>query len=442
MDDVKLRELAVTMAADGEITPDVIGKVYETMLCRSLEAGMNTLEAISRQAAEAGEISAATARAADGVLVFGPGTGSPYYRAAAFEHAGTGTGYVAVIEYDNKPNPSLKEVHRNIQAARGQFFDEEAYDRKRAARTPCIDEVVVCHYAGDPASVIAKVVGEKYLEERMFSVSPSMAPYCGPDAEPCEKVWIKGQQEYLDLCRWPKFFTAFKAGIEAHGLSETFLADAEAYANRKFRQFTEFPEYVAAEDAGDLLARADGYLPRDQAVSGMGILEACHAQYGMQKHLEQMLNLHALCRRHGHDDTGTQFDHNDGRNIAYAPDTALADLDVLVLRDSNRNFIVTFATDGANATIDVCVHVFGNMKTRPSVEWSQALEEAVDGEGVSQLARFVVQNGTVTVVMGPALDDDSIRSWNSFISDIETGECCLLEEYGEGEEPSEDPVRP
>src|SRR5688572_23536093 len=42
MDDVKLRELAVTMAADGEITPDVIGKVYETMLCRSLEAGMNT----------------------------------------------------------------------------------------------------------------------------------------------------------------------------------------------------------------------------------------------------------------------------------------------------------------------------------------------------------------------------------------------------------------
>jgi hypothetical protein len=91
MDDGKLRELAVTMAADGEITPDVIGKVYETMLCRCIEAGMNTLETISRQAAEAGEISAATARAADGVLVFGPGTGSPYYRAAAFEHAGTGT---------------------------------------------------------------------------------------------------------------------------------------------------------------------------------------------------------------------------------------------------------------------------------------------------------------------------------------------------------------
>jgi hypothetical protein len=440
MDEVKLRELVVKMAAEGEITSGVIDRVYQTMLCRSLEAVMNTLEAISRRAAEAGETSSATARTASGVLVFAPDTGSPYYRAAAFEHAGKGVGYVAMIEYDNKPDPVMKEIDRGIQAKLGQPFDEEAYDRNLAAQAPGISEVTLCRYAGAPATVIAKVVGDNYLEERMFSMTPSIQPFHRADAEPREKVWTQGHHEYRDHDRWPKFFTSLKAGIEAHGLPEMFLADAEAYASRKFRQFTEFPEYAAAEDAGDLLARSDGYLPRDKAVTGLKVLEGLHAQIGMQKHLAQMLNVHALCRRHGFHDESHQFEHNDMRNYAYAPDTALADIDVLVLRDSSRNFIISFATDGKNEPTDVCVHVFGAMKTRPSVGWSQALEEALDGEGVSQLARFVVENGTVTVAKGPDVDEDSIRSWNSFISDIETGECCLIEEHGGGDEPSSAPA--
>jgi hypothetical protein len=129
-----------------------------------------------------------------------------------------------------------------------------------------------------------------------------------------------------------------------------------------------------------------------------------------------------MCVQQGYCTEEDAFDHNDLDNWVFA--RAFDPGRVLVgFKDQNRSFIVVLSV--FNDAISACqVHVAPrdqDLETAPG-------ELRSDPDSLPLLAEFRVIDGRVEIVAGHGLDIDLIKSWNSFVGDIDTGHCCLEEE--------------
>jgi hypothetical protein len=220
------------------------------------------------------------------------------------------------------------------------------------------------------------------------------------------------------------------------------------------------PDYAAARELGDLLARVDGYLPGPAAAAAMRIAEAAFAERAVSDSLASLASILAMCEERGHASQDSEFECNDMDNHAFTPPSGRDGLALLALRDQNRQVVLAVSRNAAGAPASVAVHVHGDsLETwfdrhfaedgiseetldyaawtedfanphapRPLADYAAALAEARAGAGPSLLARFRVDGTRVSASVPPPPGFDGIATFNSAISGIETVACCLSEE--------------
>ena len=442
-----LRGYARRMSRRGEIDTFLQSQLYKTLLCRSLEAGMGTLAALATKAAENGETSlnsfetAHTIQASVGPFrLFAPSTGKANHKAVAFAFE-TET-FIAVAEFNGVKSDDAwsKAFLRRLAEMQGGTFDEEAHDRAQAALPPEPPRILgvgvyrVQSQKEAEESIAAAVKGG-WSDLKMFSTRRALET--DDEAPDGTKVWLSGASDNNDLDQWPRFFAAFSAAIDAYGLREKHDADVAAMAARRYSDDSshKFDHYAAADDLAERLAQEDRYLPQAGTMAALRLLQAISAESVMQQRLDQILNILALCRKHGHVSKKTEFDHNDLGNFVYTPDSGHPNRDLLVFRDQNCHFAVRIERDGEGNVGGLAVHheirPYSDSGKRDTNK--QMLAEALDDTDLTAatlLAAFSVENGTVKVVRGPGTEADHVRDWNSFLTDLATGECCLEDEHG------------
>jgi hypothetical protein len=399
-----------------------IHSIVTKLTTTCLEAAFPTLESLADKLAAKGR----TQRDPNkfGVQVFAPDTGSAYNKAVAIE---TPQGnFVAVIEYDNKPNPGLDalmaELLPNIPST------------PREEREPKIASVRVeqyflqpGQYQSDLGRALNSAVADEWSRATILKRSASMEPYSYDDEH--ERDWSEGSGELSTVDMWVPFFRGLKAALVSEGLLDQFERDAAEYAKRVYEVVhteADFPQFYNANRLGDSIALADGFLPGPKAIAAIRHLDKLQVEYNMSGHLKQMLNIHSICAENNVTSKDTEFDHNDLDNFVYAPETNDPNLDALVFRDQNNMFGVLIHKD-QDGPFKVEVHFARDHNPAPL----RAIDAAITGKPQphSLLAAFEIDGELVTATHAPGIDEGRIRSWNGFISDLETAECCLEGEY-------------
>lgn len=381
---------------------------------RSLEAhGVHLSELTVKLAAE-GAVDLKSARAfpaGDGrseAWSFAPPTGDPWFSALAVRNGDDLV--VTCIEMSGKPNPRLDEI---ITDHLGRLPREEA-ERRPDPRKVYSVEVYLLPAGGDLGKLFSDVVAEAWRHDKLFESSFSYEVHDKPG------VWHSGSINLSSagVDHWVEAFAALRSVLEALGDQSRIANDAESFGSRVYSNYreaaAELAHFDAAADYGDHFARLDSYLPAVNCVKGMTDLVATQAGLDLCGAADMLFRIHETCVRGDHVDEGKEFDFNDLDNFVHADQ----DGDVLriSLRDQNRRHRAEFKVSEGGVNVEV---------------FSASIDAPAGSE--KPLAQIVVRtddrNVKPEVIRGPGIVGDDIRAWNSFVSCVQSADCCLEEEY-------------
>lgn len=402
------------MAPRGRIDHTMPSEALKAIAGRSLEAhGIHLSElAVKLAAMGAVDLNSARSLSASGdrgdVRVFVPPTGDPWVSALA---VCTGDDlFVACIEMSGKPNPKLDDFIANHFGRTLRDRSDRRPDPQNVYRV----DVYRLRAGGDLGKLFSEVVAEKWRSDKLFGCSFSFEAHEKPG------LWRAGNVDLsaAGVDHWVDAFAALRSVLEVVGDRSRIANDAEVFGSRIYSSYREaapdLAHFDAAADYGNHFARQDSYLPAVNCVKGMTDLAAMQAGLDMRATVDMLFRIHETCVRFDHVSEDKEFDFNDLDDFVHADQNGKA-LQIS-LRDQNRRHRVEFQSGEGGVNVEV---------------FSAPVDAPAGSE--TALAHIAVRtddrNVKPEVVRGPGIVGDDIRAWNSFVSCVESADCCLDEEY-------------
>lgn len=417
-DQVDPAALLEAMAPRGRIDQSMLSEALKAIAGRSLEAHGVHLSELAVRLADRGAGDQNSACPMYGrsdpnpISAFAPPTGDPWVSAVVIR-AGEDL-FVVGIELSGKPDPGLDKI---VDDLLGRSLPRQAV-RKPDPRDVRRVDVYHLPLGGDLGALNADINAKKWRSDKLFGCSFS---FSGEDGR-----WLAGNTDLsaAGVDRWVKAFEALRIVLDLDGDTARIANDAKVIGTRIYRNFRdETPDLAHFDEASDYgihFAYLDDFIPSANCVSGIEALAAAQVGLDMRGTVDMLYRIHDACMRAGHVDEDGEYDFNDLDCFAHAGEAG--GVQQISLRDQNRRHRVAFITDSSGVKVDV----FSAPVDAPVGSEKLLVQVAVCPDNPNAMPR---------VTKGPGIAGDDIRAWNSFVSCVESADCCLEEDYGKPPSP-------
>lgn len=410
--------LLKAMAPRGRIDQSMLSEAIKAIAGRSLEAHGVHLSELAVKLAAKKATDPQSARRLPGpsgggeLSVFAPPTGDPWFSAIVVRYGKEL--FVFSIGLSGKPDPKLDQF---IEDLLGRAIPRRA-DRQPDPRNVRRVDVYRIPVAGNLAVLFSEISATKWRSDKLFGSSFSS---CGENGR-----WLDGNTDLsaAGVDHWVEAFGALRIVLDLDGDQARIVNDAKIVGARTYRNFgddtPDLAHYDAAVDYGIHFARLDDFVPSANCVSGIDALVAAQAGLDLHGTVDMLDRIHEACTRAGHVNEDGEFDFNDLGCFAHADQEG--NVKRVSLRDQNRRHRAEFAASADGVTVSVF----------------SAPADAPHGSEKPLVQIIVRPNRSdeqPMVTKGPGVVGDDIRAWNSFVSCVESADCCLEEDYGRSPSP-------